>query len=61
MARDFRLGNGQLLLDEPLAGSGYLREDLDDEDLAAYVVAVDWIIKVNLEAAKHGPHYRRVV
>lgn len=58
LAKDFRLRNGQLLLDQPLAGSSYLREELDDEDLAAYVVAVDWIIKVNLEAAKRGPSYR---
>lgn len=52
MARDFRLPNGELLLDQKLEGSSYLRENLNDEDLAAYVVAVDWIVMVSLEDAK---------
>lgn len=52
MARDFRLSNGELLLDQTLEGSSYLRDNIDDEDLAAYLVAVDWIATTSLEEAK---------
>ena len=54
MARDFRLSNGELLLDQTLRGSD-LRKNRDDEDLAEYVVAVDWKQAVDLEQAKTRP------
>lgn len=55
MARDFRLSNGSRLLDQKLEGTT-LSENLDDEDLAQYVVAVDWKATVDEDQAKKKPN-----
>ncbi len=51
MARDFRLPNGAKLIDQQLEGT-QLRENIDDEELAEYIVGVDWKSTVDLNQAK---------
>jgi hypothetical protein len=50
MARDFKLADGDALFDQPLKGTTY-REHPDDEELAEYVVGVDWKTSVDLDEA----------
>jgi hypothetical protein len=51
MARDFRLPNGEKLLDQNLKGT-QMRKNIDDDELAEYVVGVEWTSEVDLENAK---------
>jgi hypothetical protein len=51
MARDFRLPNGEKLFAQNLEGT-QLRKHIDDDELAEYVVGVDWKSAVDLENAK---------
>jgi hypothetical protein len=54
MAKDFRLADGQLLLDAELRGKD-LRLYPDDEEMAEYVVAVDWKKTFDINNAKKFP------